>query len=147
MRRSRLLSALAAALSGLLLSLSLSPLAAHAAAPQFKVLLFTETASGAYRHDSISAGVTMFQQLAADNNFQVDRSEDSSVFTSAAMSSYDAVIMFQTSGMVWDNDTQRQAFQSYVRGGRGVVAVHNATDMNIESQFPWWDQVVLAGRT
>ncbi|MEV0201507.1 hypothetical protein, partial [Nonomuraea sp. NPDC050691] len=21
----------------------------------------------------------------------------------------------------------------------------NATDMNIEAQFPWWDQVVLAG--
>ncbi|GAA3170486.1 ThuA domain-containing protein [Nonomuraea salmonea] len=144
MRRSRLLTALAAALSGLLL-LSSSPPVAHALADPFKVLLFTETAGGAYRHDSISAGVAMFQQLAADNDFKLDHSEDSSVFTSAAMSTYDAVIMFQTNGMVWDNDAQRQAFQSYVRGGRGVVAIHNATDMNIEAQFPWWDEVVLAG--
>ncbi|MFB4284681.1 ThuA domain-containing protein [Nonomuraea sp. MTCD27] len=143
MRRSRLFSALAAALLGLLVSSA--PLVAHAAAPQFKVLLFSETASGAYRHDSIPAGVAMFQQLATDNNFQVDHSENSAVFTSATLNTYDAVIMFQTSGMVWDNDAQRQAFQAYVRSGRGVVAIHNATDMNIETQFPWWDQVVLAG--
>ncbi|TDE55708.1 carbohydrate-binding protein [Nonomuraea mesophila] len=143
MRRSRLLSALVAALAGL--SMSLSPQVAQAAAPQFRVLLFTETASGAYRHDSIPAGVAMFQQLASENDFQLDHSEDSAVFTSAAMDTYDAVIMFQTSGMVWDNDAQRQAFQAYVRAGHGVVAVHNATDMNIEAQFPWWDQVIMAG--
>ncbi|MEU7859348.1 ThuA domain-containing protein [Nonomuraea sp. NPDC049141] len=143
MRRSRLLSALAAALLGLWLSAV--PLAAHAAAPQFKVLLFSKTASGAYRHDSIPAGVAMFQQLAADNNFQLDQSEDSAVFTTATLNTYDAVIMLQTSGMVWDNDAQRQAFQAYVRSGHGVVAIHNATDMNIETQFPWWDQIALAG--
>ncbi|GAA3009211.1 ThuA domain-containing protein [Streptosporangium longisporum] len=143
MRRSHLLPALASALLGLFLFVV--PPVANAAAPQFKVLLFSETASGAYRHDSIPAGIAMFQQLAADNNFQVDLSENSSVFTSATFNTYDAVIMFQTSGMIWDNDAQRQAFQSYVRSGRGVVAVHNATDMNIEAQFPWWDQVVMAG--
>ncbi|MFC4536449.1 ThuA domain-containing protein [Sphaerisporangium dianthi] len=118
---------------------------AQAAAPLFKVLLFSKTASGAYRHDSISAGITMFQQLAADNNFQLDRSEDSSVFNTATLNTYDAVIMLQTSGMVWDNDSQRAAAQAYVRSGHGIVAIHNATDMNIESSFPWWDQTVLAG--
>ncbi|MEU8279401.1 lectin [Microbispora bryophytorum] len=143
MRRLRLLPALAAALLGLLLSAV--PLVAHAAAPQFKVLLFSKTASGAYRHDSISAGIAMFQQLATDNNFQLDASENSSVFTTSNLNNYDAVIMLQTSGMVWDTDAQRQAMQAYVRSGRGVVAIHNAVDMNIESQFPWWDQTVLAG--
>ncbi|RCG26586.1 PKD domain-containing protein [Sphaerisporangium album] len=140
MRRSRLFHLLTAAL--LLLSFTAVP-AAHAAAPQFKVLLFTKTAG--FRHDSIPAGVTMFQQMATDNNFQVDHTEDASVFNTANLNTYDAVIMFQTSGMVWDTDAQRQAIQAYVRAGHGVVAIHNATDMNIEAQFPWWDQVVMGG--
>ncbi|GGL04783.1 glycosyl hydrolase [Sphaerisporangium melleum] len=142
MRRPRLLHILTAVL--LLLPFGGVP-AANAAAPLFKVLLFSKTASGAYRHDSISAGIAMFQQLAADNNFQLDRSEDSSVFNTTTLNTYDAVIMLQTSGMVWDNDAQRQAAQAYVRSGHGIVAIHNATDMNIESQFPWWDQTVLGG--
>ncbi|WP_214417035.1 ThuA domain-containing protein [Sphaerisporangium fuscum] len=142
MRRSRLLHALTAAL--LVLLFAATP-AAHAAAPQFKVLLFTKTAPGAYRHDSIDAGVAMFQQLATDNNFQLDRSEDAGVFTPATLNTYDAVIMLQTSGMVWDTDAQRQAVQDYVHSGHGIVAIHNAVDMNIDSQFPWWDQVVMGG--
>lgn len=143
MRRARLLPVLIMALMGLLSAVV--PPVAHAAAPQFKVLLFTKTAAGAYRHDSIDAGVTMFQQLAAENDFQVDRSEDASVFTTATLNAYDAVVMLQTSGMVWDSDAQRQAVQAYVRAGHGIVAIHNATDMNIESAFPWWDQVVMGG--
>ncbi|MGW4642569.1 ThuA domain-containing protein [Sphaerisporangium sp. NPDC004334] len=142
MRRPRLLLILTAVL--LMLPFGAVP-AANAAAPLYRVLLFSKTASGAYRHDSISAGITMFQQLAAANNFQLDRSEDSSVFNTTNLNNYDAVIMLQTSGMVWDNDSQRAAAQAYVRSGHGIVAIHNAVDQNIESQFPWWDQVVLGG--
>ncbi|WP_328946300.1 ThuA domain-containing protein [Streptomyces sp. NBC_00250] len=146
MHRSRLSRALSV-LTGTLLALLLVQIPAQQAfaAPAFKVLLFTKTAAGAFRHGSISAGTTMFEQLAKDNNFQLDKSEDSSIFTSSTLNTYDAVIMFQTSGMVWDNDAQRQGMQKYVRSGRGVVAVHNATDMNIDSQFPWWDDTVMGG--
>ncbi|MGP3958037.1 ThuA domain-containing protein [Nonomuraea sp. 3N208] len=134
------------ALLALTLTLLFSPvLPAQAAAPLFKALLFTKTAAGAYRHDSIPAGIAMFQKLAADNNFQLDLSEDANVFTSATLSSYDTIIMFQNSGMVWDTDAQRQGIQNYVASGKGIVAIHNTTDMNIEAQFPWWDQVVMGG--
>ena len=105
-----------------------------------KVLLFTKTVG--YRHDSIPAGVTMFQQMAADNGWQLTHTEDSSVFTDATLSTFDVVVMFQTSGMVWTTAAQRTAMQNYVRGGGGVVAIHNATDMNIENEFPWWDQML-----
>jgi cytochrome c len=107
-----------------------------------KVLLFTKTAAGAFRHDSIPAGVAMFQQMAADNGWQMTHSEDSAVFNDATLSTFNVIIMFQTSGMVWDNDAQRAAAQRYVRNGGGIVAIHNATDMNIENQFPWWDQML-----
>ncbi|MFI6316689.1 ThuA domain-containing protein [Nonomuraea sp. NPDC050556] len=131
-----------------LLALALTFLFVHvpaARAATFKALLFTKTAAGAYRHDSIPAGIAMFQQLATDNNFQLDLSEDANVFTSATLSSYDVIIMLQNSGMVWDTDAQRQGIQNYAASGKGIVAVHNTTDMNIEAQFPWWDQAVMGG--
>ncbi|MFE9747133.1 ThuA domain-containing protein [Saccharothrix saharensis] len=108
----------------------------------FHVLVFSKTAAGAYRHDSIPAGIAMFEQLAADRHWELTKSEDSTVFNDATLATFDVVVMFQTSGMVWDNDAQRAAMQKYVRGGGGVVAIHNATDMNIEQDFPWWDQML-----
>ena len=87
----------------------------------------------------------MFQQVAAENDFELDQSEDSTVFTTATMDTYDAIVMLQTSGMVWDTDAQRQAIQTYVRAGNGVVAIHNTPDMGIEAQFPWWDEIINGG--
>ncbi len=124
-------------------AVAVPPAGAHPA--DFRALLFTKTAAGAFRHASIPAGVAMFQQMATDHGFTLVHSENAAVFNDAELSTYDVVIMFQTSGMVWDTAAQRTAMQNYVRGGGGVVAIHNATDMNIESQFPWWDEVVMAG--
>ncbi|MCG5214833.1 ThuA domain-containing protein [Streptosporangium soli] len=123
--------------------LSQAQAAATRAAPAFRALLFTETAG--YVHDSIPAGITMVQSLAAANNFEVVQSANSSSFTDANLATFDVVIMLQNSGMVWDNDAQRQAMQRYVNGGGGIVAVHNTTDMNIEADFPWWDQLIQGG--
>ncbi|SDH86351.1 PKD domain-containing protein [Actinokineospora alba] len=133
----RALSAIGAAL--LISGLAVAP-AASAHPEGLHVLLFSKTAAGAYRHDSIPAGITMFEQLAAEKSWELTKSEDSAVFNDAGLANYDVIVMLQTSGMVWDTAAQRTALQTYVRNGGGVVAIHNATDMNIESQFPWWDQ-------
>ncbi|MEV8438017.1 ThuA domain-containing protein [Actinosynnema sp. NPDC051121] len=116
--------------------------AANAHPEGFHVLLFSKTAAGAYRHDSIPAGITMFEQLASERQWELTKSEDSTVFNDATLATFDVVVMLQTSGMVWDNDAQRAAAQKYMRNGGGFVAIHNATDMNIEQQFPWWDQML-----
>ena len=112
-------------------------------APAFRALVFSETAG--YRHDSIPAGLTMFSQLAAQHNFEIVTSENSSVLTAANLATFNVLVMFQTSGMVFDNDSQRQAVQGFLRSGKGIVAIHNATDMGIDTEFPWWDQTVNAG--
>ncbi|MET7400038.1 ThuA domain-containing protein [Dactylosporangium sp. NPDC005572] len=138
MRRSTLIIG---TIVGMLLSLALVRPAA--AAPAFRALLFTKTAG--YRHDSIPAGIAMFQQQAAANNFEVVQSEDSNVFTPANLATFDVLIMFQTSGMVWTTAAQRQAVEGFLASGKGIVAVHNATDMGIEAEYPWWDQTVNAG--
>ncbi|MFC6023412.1 ThuA domain-containing protein [Plantactinospora solaniradicis] len=128
-------------LAGLLLSLALAPPAS--AAPAFRALVFTKTTG--YRHDSISAGVSMLQQQASANNFELVHSEDSTVFTPANLATFDVLIMLQTSGMVWTTTAQRQAVEGYIASGKGIVAIHNATDMGIEGEYPWWDQTVNAG--
>ncbi|MFE2558374.1 ThuA domain-containing protein [Streptomyces sp. NPDC059352] len=141
------LAALTVSLMGLT-TLQAAPVLAHeghTADAEFKVLLFTKTAAGAYRHSSMDAAIQAFQQLGADSGIEVVESDDANVFSTAGLSTYDAVVMLQSSGMVWDTDAQRAAAQEFVRDGHGIVAVHNATDMNIESQFPWWDDVVMAG--
>ncbi|GAA3463516.1 ThuA domain-containing protein [Saccharothrix longispora] len=128
-----------------MMGLASAPAPAH---PEgFHVLLFSKTAAGAYRHDSIPAGIAMFEQLAAQNEWELTKSEDSTVFNDASLATFDVVVMLQTSGMVWDNDAQRAATQKYMRGGGGFVAIHNATDMNVEQQFPWWDQMLGATMT
>ncbi|WP_424923289.1 ThuA domain-containing protein [Amycolatopsis arida] len=144
----RLLPRVGAVVLGALVAIGLAPASAsahpgHEHDPEFRALLFTKTAG--YRHDSIPAGVAMFEQLAAEHHFELDHTEDSAVFTDATLATYDVVIMFQTSGMVWESDAQRQAMRNYVAGGGGVAAIHNATDMGIESEFPWWDELVNAG--
>ena len=138
MRRSTLIIGL---IAGLLMSLGLAVPAS--AAPAFRALVFTKTTG--YRHDSIPAGISMFQQQAAANNFELVHSEDSSVFTAANLATFDVLIMLQTSGMVWTSAAQRQAVEGYLASGKGIVAVHNATDMGIEGEYPWWDQTVNAG--
>ncbi|WP_435215614.1 ThuA domain-containing protein [Streptomyces sp. bgisy034] len=144
MRRSVLIRALSAALAAMLslLMLQAYPASAH---DDVRVLLFTKTAAGAYRHDSIPAGIKMVEDLAAADGFQLVKSEDSAIFNATDLAGFDAIIMLQNSGMVWDTDAQRTAMQNYVRSGKGVVAIHNTTDMNVESQFPWWDQLLMGG--
>ncbi|MCG5435928.1 ThuA domain-containing protein [Micromonospora foliorum] len=138
MRRNTLLISV---IAGLLLALGLAPPAS--AAPAFRALVFSKTTG--YRHDSIPAGISMLQQQATANNFEVVATEDSSVFTASNLATFDVIVMLQTSGMVWTSAAQRQAVEGYLASGKGIVAIHNATDMGIESEYPWWDNTINGG--
>jgi PKD repeat protein/glucose/arabinose dehydrogenase len=144
MHRPLLRTALSVLAASVLLS-GLTPAASAQPAPEFRALLFSKVATGAFRHDSIPSAVAMVTQLGAENNFEVVHSEDSAIFNDADLATFDVVVMMQNGGMVWDTDAQRDAVRTYVNNGGGIAAVHNATDMNIESQFPWWDDFVNGG--
>ncbi|MFC7585370.1 ThuA domain-containing protein [Nonomuraea antimicrobica] len=109
----------------------------------FRALLFTKAVG--YVHGSIPAGIQMVNEMATEHGFEVVQTDDSSAFNDADLATFDVLIMLQNSGMVWENDAQRQALQKYVRSGKGVVALHNALDMGIENEFPWWDDLVNGG--
>lgn len=130
-------------LAAVLLALTALPSSAAEKAPAFKALLFTKAVG--YVHGSIPAGIQMVKEEAEENGFEVDQTDDSTVFNDAALAEYDVIIMLQNSGMVWDTDEQRAAMQKYVQSGGGVAAIHNTLDMGIENEFPWWDELINGG--
>ncbi|MDI3421168.1 ThuA domain-containing protein [Streptomyces luteolus] len=130
-------------LATLALALTALPATAAGKAPEFRALLFTKAVG--YVHDSIPAGIQMFQEEAEDNNFEVVQTDDATVFADDKLKDFDVIVMLQNSGMVWDTDAQREAMQNYVRSGKGVVALHNTLDMGVEEEFPWWDETINAG--
>lgn len=108
-------------------------------APDFKVLIFSKTAG--FRHGAIPAGIAAVEKLGAENNFEVDTTEDGASFTEENLAQYDAVIWMSTTGDVL-NDEQQAAFQKYIANGGGYAGVHAASDT--EYDWPWYGELVGA---
>lgn len=108
-------------------------------AQSFKVLVFSKTEG--FRHSSIPNGIVAIQQLGVDNNFEVDATEDATVFTFENLVQYDAVIFLSTTGNVL-NTNQEAAFEQYIQSGGGYVGIHAASDT--EYDWPWYGELVGA---
>jgi cytochrome c len=114
-------------------------LAADDTAKRFRALVFSKTA--AFRHDSIPQGIAAIQALGNQWNFQVDATEDGSLFRDDVLSHYDVVIWLSTTGDVL-TDTQQAAFERFIKAGGGYAGVHSSTDT--EYTWPWYGQLVGA---
>src|SRR5262245_5042286 len=106
---------------------------------QARALIFSKTAG--FRHDSIPDGVGAIRQLGQQNNFDVDATEDASLFTDSNLSRYQTVIFLNTTGDALDSE-QQAAFERYIRKGGGFVGVHSATDT--EYDWAWYGGLVGA---
>ena len=104
-----------------------------------KVLVFTKNGEG-YVHDNISASIEGIQQIGVKNNFDVDVSDDPSVFTEINLQQYDALVFSNTNNKVFDTDDQKIAFIRYNESGGGFVGIHSACAT--ERDWPWFWQVV-----
>lgn len=104
-----------------------------------RLLVFSKTAG--FRHDCIPAGKTAFLKMGLEKNFDVDTTEDASVFTAKNLKRYKAVVFFCTTGNVLDNQ-QQKAMEDYIHNGGGFVGIHAATDT--EYDWPWYNQLVGA---
>lgn len=105
-----------------------------------RVLVFSKTA--AFRHhDGIAAGKLAILKMGAENKFQVDTTEDASVFNVSNLKKYAAVVFLSTTGDVL-NSEQQSAFEQYIRAGGGFMGIHAATDT--EYDWPWYGELVGA---
>jgi len=103
-----------------------------------KVLVFSKTAG--YRHASITKGKEAIRLLAEKNSFTIDTTEDASHFTKKNLKKYAAVIFLSTTGNVL-NDEQQNAFEDFIRSGKGFMGIHAATD----TEYDWQWFVKLVG--
>ena len=107
--------------------------------PRFAVLVFSKTAG--FRHDSIPQGIAAIKALGAAHGFAVDSTEDATRFTDAELARRQVVVFLNTTGDILD-DTQKAAFERYIRAGGGFVGIHSASDT--EYQWAWYGRLVGA---
>lgn len=103
---------------------------ADASQEQAHVLVFSKTTG--YRHSAIEIGIEAIQKLALENNFAMDTTTNSSLFTPEILKKYSAVIFLNTSGTLL-NESQKMSFERYIQGGGGFVGVHGAA----ASEYKW----------
>nr|WP_214460549.1 ThuA domain-containing protein [Flavihumibacter fluvii] len=103
-----------------------------------RVLVFYKTAG--FHHESIPDGIPAIQKLGAANNFEVDTTTNSELFTDDSLQKYASVIFLSTTGDVLNN-YQEAAFERYIQAGGGYVGIHAAADT--EYEWGWYGR--LAG--
>jgi type 1 glutamine amidotransferase len=123
------------------LALLLGVVAAQAADP--KVLVYTRsyTPDGkGYIHDNIAASVAAIRKMGSEHGFGVDASDDPSVFTTANLKQYRALVFSNSNNEAFTNDAQREAFKAFIHAGGGFVGIHSASGS--ERNWDYFQQVV-----
>jgi len=120
-------------------TLSVLLLTAFSTKKKTRLLVFSKTTG--YRHASIPAGKKALMELGASQGFQVDTTEDASVFTAKNLKQYDVILFLSTTGNVLDS-AQQTAFEAFIRSGKGFAGIHAATDT--EYDWPWYVGLVGA---
>jgi len=118
---------------------SKTPSAPSAASPAIHALLFSATAG--FRHDSIATARETLASVGPASGITATASEDVTAFTTSNLSNYDVVVFAMTSGELPFTADQKAALLNFVRGGKGFVGFHSATDTFRE----WPDYEPLVG--
>ncbi len=103
------------------------------AAQPLRLLVFSRTAG--FRHDSIPAGISCLEKIAARNGWRIKATEDPGVFSDGELAKIDVTVWLMTTGDVLDSG-QQEAFRRFVRSGKGFVGIHSATIT--ENGWPWF---------
>lgn len=104
-----------------------------------RILIYTKNGEG-YVHDNIAASVGAMEKICEAEGMFTEVSDDPAVFTPENLARFDALIFANTNNKGFDTEAQKKAFQEYIRGGGGFVAIHssNAT----ERDWPWYRAMV-----
>ena len=104
---------------------------------QKNILVFTKT--NGFRHSSIETGVAALKEIASENHWAVQHSEDSLIFNSETLKNFDLVVFLNTTGDIL-GDEQQVAFQNYMEKGGKFFGIHAASDT--EYEWPWYGNFI-----
>lgn len=93
-------------------------------------------------HTSIPSANFALQEMARKTRaFSVELVDEYSVFTKKNLKNYDAILFNNTTSLKFENEQQREAVLSFVRGGKGIIGIHGASD----NFYEWEDGAALIG--
>jgi type 1 glutamine amidotransferase len=96
------------------------------AAPKPEVLYVIHSAG--YKHPVLPASAQMMKQIAESSGaFNVTVTEDCSLISREGLKPFAAVV-FYTTGELPVSEDQKAALLDFVKGGKGFVGIHSATD-------------------
>ena len=116
-----------------------------AAAPRQGAILIYSGTTG-YRHESIPAGIQAITAIAKKRGLDVQASEDPSVFSQARLKQFRVIVLLSCTtdpknpSSEWLVGERRDALQSFVRHGGGVLAIHAAADSHYN--WPWYGKLI-----
>lgn len=99
-----------------------------------KVLVFWRCEG--FPHKSISWGNKCFEIMGNKTGaFDVELSDEMSVFNAEKLKEFDAVLFNNTTGLKFEDENSRKALMDFIKGGKGIIGIHAATD-----NFPTWPE-------
>ena len=104
------------------------------------ILSFSKT-NGYRHHDSIVASISMLDELAVQNGWQIFHTENGAVFTPENLKRFRLVLLNHKSGTVWTS-AQRQALKAYVEDG-GTLLAHHAAGGDQGYDWTWYLEQAL----
>jgi uncharacterized protein len=92
-----------------------------------KLLVFTRCEG--FRHGSIPLASKAFDLMGKKTGaYSTVVSDDMEMFTAEKLKEFDAVLFNSTTRLKFENPAHRKALMEFVKGGKGVVGIHGATD-------------------
>jgi hypothetical protein len=92
-----------------------------------KIIIFTMTKG--FRHGSIPLAAKAFEIMGQKTGaFEATQSDQVADFAADKLKGYDAIIIDQCTGDLFKEEDLKTALLEFVKGGKGIVGVHAATD-------------------
>lgn len=99
------------------------------AIPKYPRKLLVFTLCKGFVHSSIPLAAEAMKWMGAKTGaYEAVISDDPAVFAANNLAQYDAVLFDNTTGTLFAEPELRDSLMSFVKGGRGVIGVHAATD-------------------
>lgn len=104
------------------------PTKATVAPKQPRKLLVFNLCTG-YSHTAIAYAAKAFELMGQKTGaFEVTQSNEMSVFKPENLNQFDAILFNSTTNLKFDDPALRESLMEFVKGGKGVIGVHAATD-------------------
>jgi len=100
-----------------------------------KILIYTRNGSG-YVHDNIQASVEALEEICTGLGIETHATDTPVVFSSENLAGYDAIIFSNANNEAFTSQDQREAFQEFIRSGRGYGSIHSSSAS--ERDWPWF---------